>query len=130
MENVITKTGYATKVKWLIAILAIALLSCSRVVLVPEYSAGIEAQIINGAMLNDKIYIDLADADPAQRQYKNFSERYSTVEAEINSIALKNEIRKNNADMLAIISKLKTAFAKYRDDHKRNNTQICRRHRW
>jgi hypothetical protein len=121
MTKLINQAGYVTKAKWIIYLFAIILSGCSRVVLVPDYSAGIEAQIVNGAMLNDKIYLDLADVQPAQRQYKDFSERYSAVEAEINSIELKNEIRKNNTDMLAIIDKLKAAFNKYRNEHKKND---------
>ncbi|AMR32710.1 hypothetical protein A0256_15405 [Mucilaginibacter sp. PAMC 26640] len=122
MNTLINQTRQVTKAKWLIYLLAVILSGCSRVVLVPDYSAGIEAEIVNGAMLNDKLYLDLADAQPSKREYIDFSERYSSVEAVINSIQLKNEIRQKNTDMLAIINNLKAAFTKYRDEHKKNNT--------
>ena len=49
-----------------------------------------------------------------------YADRYAEVEAEINSIRLRNEVRKNNTDMLFIINKLDSGFIRFRDEHKVN----------
>ena len=98
-------------------------LSC-RVTFVPEYSSEIETQIVNGAKMNDKLYIDLLSAEDSKRTFQLFTEKYSQVEAEINSIRLKNETRKKAVEMLTIIDKLNVAFKQYRDEHKAKTTPL------
>jgi hypothetical protein len=95
-------------------------LSC-RVTLVPEYNAALEEQISKAAQANDRMYIDMLDAVPAERTYEKYKERYNVVEAEINSIQLKNEARKNNGDFLVICRNLKDAFAEAKKYHKEHN---------
>ena len=95
--------------------------SC-RVSLVPEYSAQLETQIANAAKANDRLYIDMLDVLPAQRTYDTFAVRYNDIEAEINSIQLKNEARKKNNDFMVIIKNLKDAFTEAKNYHKTNRT--------
>ena len=126
-NNVVTcqlkKTVFSdfVKEKLLLLLMVLSLFSC-RVVLVPEYRSDLEDQIISGAKLNDKLYIDLLQSDKQMRQFDLYKEQYATIAAEINSIQLKNEVRNNNANMLVIIKNLNDAFTKYRDEHKRTNT--------
>jgi hypothetical protein len=98
--------------------LLLFLIGC-KVTYVPDYDASIESEIVETAKANDKIYIELLDADPDKRGYKNFESEYITVEADINSIELKNEVRKSNSDMLDIINNhLLPKFIQYKTEHK------------
>jgi hypothetical protein len=99
------------------AILNLTTVSC-RVNLVSEYSQELETQIINGAKMNDRLYIDLLKCDTAKRNYQLFADRYANIEAEINSIRFKNETRKNPKSMNSIVDTLKNIFKKYENEHK------------
>ncbi len=95
--------------------------SC-KVMLVPQYSEELENQIANAAKATDKLYIDIMDTPFGERNYQTFSERYNEIEAEINSIQLKNEARPKNGDFLVIIKNLKDAFGEAKKYHKDHNT--------
>ena len=101
--------------------ICVLLFSC-RVVLVPEYSAELENQIVQGAKLNDRLYINLLDANPDKRSIQLYADKYAEIESEIHSILLKNETRKKNNDMLVIIRNLDSVFVKYKNHHKSKNT--------
>ncbi len=92
-----------------------------KVAWVPDYSAAIEDQIIATAQKNDRLYLDMLDVS-APNQYTFYVDRYNEIEAEINSIQLKNEARTNNTDMLKIIKNLKDAFQTYRTEHREKKT--------
>jgi hypothetical protein len=104
-----------------IFLLAFTLSSC-RVSWVPEYSAQLEDQITRAAKATDKLYIDMLDIPVNNRTYDNFKERYNEIEAEINSIKLKNEARAKNGDFLVINKNLKDAFDEAKKYHKDNST--------
>jgi len=101
--------------------LAFAIASC-KVMLVPEYNAQLDDQITNTAKATDLLYIDMLDVPQSKRTYDSFKERYNEIEAEINSIQLKNEGRPKNADFLVIIKNLKDAFAEAKKYHKDKTT--------
>lgn len=104
-----------------IFLLAHTLSSC-RVSWVPEYSAQLEDQITKAAKATDKLFIDMLDIPVNNRTYENFKERYNEIEAEINSIKLKNESRPKSADFLVINKNLKDAFDEAKKYHKENST--------
>lgn len=106
----------------LVIFFATFFLQACRVTLVPEYSAELEAQIAKTAKANDKLYIDLLDAKPEQRNYEAVNTRYNDIEAEINSIELQNQARAKNADFLVIIKNLKDAFKEAKQYHKDHTT--------
>ncbi len=95
--------------------------SC-RVTLVPEYNAQLEDQIINTAKATDRLYIDLLGASPDLRNYEVAQPRYNEIEADINSIELKNQGRIKNGDFLVIIKNLKDAFQEAKKFHKDHKT--------
>ncbi len=103
-------------------LLSTCLLFSCRVSLVPEYNAQLEDQIIKAAKETDKLYIDLLDAAPDLRHYTVAQPRYSEIEAEINSIELKNQGRIKNGDFLVIIKNLKEAFLEAKKFHKDHET--------
>jgi hypothetical protein len=110
-------------IKKTVAVFSVLLLLVScKVMLVPPYSAELENQIITNAKATDKLYIDMLDVPVANRLYDSFKDRYNEIEAEINSIQLKNEARQKNADFLVIIKNLKDAFAEAKKYHKDNKT--------
>ncbi len=114
MRNAITPS------KLMALLFALCMLTSCKVTLVPEYNAQLEDQIANAAKATDKLYIDMLDAPQTQRTYDAVHERYNEIEAEINSIELKNEARPKNEDFLIIIKNLKDAFTeakKYHKDH-------------
>lgn len=84
---------------------------------VPDYSPELEKQIVDTYKMNDKLYLDLLNEDVNDRAYKKYADRYTNVEAEINSIRIKNEIRDKNTEMLKMIDNVETLFKKYRDEH-------------
>lgn len=98
-------------------LLSITAFSC-KVQFVPEYSSELESQIVKGAKLNDKLYLEMLNVGSPNRSFANFSDRYVEIEAELNSIRLKNEGRRKNVMMLSIIDNLITEFKKLRDEHK------------
>ena len=94
------------------------MLASCKVMWVPRYSAELEDEIANTAKATDRLYIDILDTPASERKYTAFSDRYNEIEAEINSIQLKNEGRPKNADFLVIIKNLKDAFAEAKKYHK------------
>jgi len=100
----------------------VLLLLCScKASWVPEYSSVLEEKIINGAKLNEKLYLDIAvTSDTNSRNYYSWLTRYNEIELEINSIKFMNETREKNEDMLKLIGNLSNAFSRYKNEHKVN----------
>ncbi|MEO6328918.1 MAG: hypothetical protein ABIO55_08300 [Ginsengibacter sp.] len=93
-----------------------------QVRLVPQYSAELENQIINGAKMTDKLYLEMIDAPADKKNYLLYSEKYLDVETEINSILFKNEAREKAADIIKSVKILRDKFVKYKRDHKTRNS--------
>lgn len=101
--------------------LVIMVNSC-QVHLVPQYSAELEAQIINGAKITDRLYLEMIDAADDKKNYSLYSDKYLDIETEINSILFKNEARDKAKDIVASVKILRDHFVKYKQDHKTRNT--------
>jgi hypothetical protein len=89
---------------------------------VPEYSAELEDQIVSTAKATDRLYIDMLDVPVNDRDYKIVQDKYNDIEAEINSIEIKNQGRIKNGDFLVIIKNLKEAFLEAKQYHKEHKT--------
>ncbi len=89
---------------------------------VPVYSPELEKQIVDTYKINDKLYLDMLNEDVKDRTYKKNADKYTNVEAEINSIRIKNEIRDKNTEMIKMIDNIETLFKKYRDEHMKKVT--------
>ena len=98
------------------------LLQGCRVQLVPSYNAELENQIINGAKMTDKLYLEMIDAPADKKNFSLYAEKYLAAEAEINSILLKNEARSKATDIVASVKALRDYFVKAKEDHKARNT--------
>ena len=103
---------------FVLLIISIISISACKVTFVPNNDAAIEQQITDAAKENDKLYLELLAASKDKRSYQDYEKEYVQIEVEINSINLKNEARKNNKEMLDIITKLHQHFTKYRNEHK------------
>jgi hypothetical protein len=104
-------------------LLLLALTSC-RVSLVPAYSEDIAKQIENTAKFTDRLYLEINDAAPADRAYKNFAEKYRDIEVEINSLIMKNKMRPKGESLVTISKNLLDIFLRYKDMHKEKDTTI------
>lgn len=115
--------GSLKQLKYIMAfILLIALINSCQVRVVPQYSAELEGQIINGAKMTDRLYLEMIDAPEDKKNYALYSERYLTIETEINSILFKNQSREKAKDIIASVKILRDNFVKYKQDHKTRNT--------
>ena len=70
--------------------------SCS-VSLVPDYNATIYQKIIATAARNDRLYIDLLQADTTHRAFSQYAKIYAGIETSIQSIYLQYQARANNS---------------------------------
>lgn len=88
----------------------------------PKYDAELEAQIVNTAKQNDKLYFEMTDAVVSDRTYANFASRYNDLLVEINSIKLKIQGQNNNKDFLVLINTVQEQFTKYKTEHQKKDT--------
>ncbi|MDB5233001.1 MAG: hypothetical protein JWN76_3806 [Chitinophagaceae bacterium] len=92
--------------------------SACKVSWVPQYSAQLEERIANCAKANERLYLDMLDADDTARSYTHYKDRYNDIQSEISAIRLANEARKNNAEFIIINKNLSEAFAEAKNYHK------------
>ena len=112
--------GYSLKLIFSF-LLFVSAISC-RVSLVPAYSEALEAQIINASKMTNMLYLEIMDAPDEKKNYALYADKYLQIETEINSILLQNEARSNSEDIVASVQKLRDAFVKAKEDHKKRNT--------
>jgi hypothetical protein len=114
---------FTRQLKYITALICLAaMINSCQVRLVPQYSAELENQIINGAKMTDKLYLEMIDAPDDKKNYSLYSERYLDIESEINSILFKNQAREKAQDIIASVKILRDNFVKYKQDHKTRNT--------
>ena len=121
LSKSLSSSGFLRKIV-LGLLFPLAVLSGCKVQLVPVYSAELENQIIQGAKMTDMLYLEMIDAPADKRSYDLYAEKYRAIEAEINSILLKNETRAKAADIVASVTKLRDAFVNARNEHKTKGT--------
>jgi hypothetical protein len=106
------------KAKFVLLFLLVALLGSCKVTFVPDYDADISKQILDAAKANDLLYLELLAAPMDKRDYTDYTKEYLLIEGEINSLALRNEARKKNGEMMDIIKRLHAHFNEVRDEHR------------
>lgn len=104
------------------ALFLLVFLSSCQVQLVPQYSAELEQQILNGAKMSDRLYLEIINAPADKKNFELYADKYMNVEVEINSILLKNETRLKAGDIVASTQKLKDYFVKAMEEHKNRHT--------
>lgn len=99
----------------LLSLLFITAISC-KVSFVPAASAEIKAQVENTAKMTDALYLGI-EAAP-DKSYAGHAIKYAEINAEINSLVLKNTYRLKAVNFQNMIGTVKEMFLKYEGEHK------------
>lgn len=105
-------------------LVVVVLLSACRVSLVPDYNATIFQKIVSTAARNDRLYIDLMQADAGQRSFALYAKRYAALETAIQSLYLQYQARANNTAFLPILENIQTLFLKYKKEHQQHSSPL------
>lgn len=98
------------------------LLSGCTIRLVADYDAETEKAIFETAKKVDLFYVQLLDTPEDQRQYAAFADSYMTIEADLDSLLLRNKVRPKNEDSIEIVSTTLDLWVKYKNRHQQTNT--------
>lgn len=112
---------YLFKKTLFIAVLSISILNSCRVTLVPNYDAGIAAQIDNTSKTVDKFYLMMLETTSVQdggRAFNKYAEKYVDIEVELNSLLTKNKIRPLNENSTRICEITLELWIKRKVEHK------------
>lgn len=113
---------HTTLLTWLAATVLLFGLQACTVRLVDNFDSASFEETIRLSKLVERFYIDLLQSDARQRQYKNFSNRYTGLEIELRALLLRNELRPDNEDSVKIVNKLLTLWIETGNRHKEKDT--------
>lgn len=114
---------YRRRTACIISALLFALLLCGCAVkFVADYDSKTEDAIFEAAKRVDQFYGKLLDTPETERQYKVFADQYSSIEADLSSLVLRNKVRQYNEDSTEIADKILAFWQKYRGVHKERDT--------
>lgn len=82
----------------------------------PSASAEIRAQTDNLAKSIDALYGEMIGA--SDKQYVTYADKYAAINAEIQSIKLKNQFRLHSTNLQNMIGTIEIQFGQYQADHK------------
>lgn len=105
----------------LLAGVLLALTAC-KVTLLDAYDKQAEDGLLQAYGKVESLFDAIGDAQPADRAYARFAERYAAIVEMIRVQALRESARPLNAESFGIVSIIDTVFTSYRDAHKRDNT--------
>ncbi len=111
-----------TFIRVILVILPLLIISGCGIRLIAAYDANTEEAIFKCAKFVDQFYGGLLEADEGKRQYAKFANEYVAIEAEINSLLLRNKVRSLNEDSVDIAEKILNLWKKYRGRHKNRDT--------
>ena len=94
-------------------------LSC-RVTYLPSYDAEISEKIYEVARQVDRFYLLMQEN--SERNYRFYAEEYINIEAELNSLYLRNKVRPLNENSTRICEITLQLWQKYKDEHKTDKT--------
>jgi len=102
----------------ILPLLFVSFLSGCAVKFVADYDSKTEDAILDAAKRVDLFYGKLLDTPERDRQYKAFADQYSSIEADLSSLVLRNKVRQYNEDSTQIAETILSLWQKYRDLHK------------
>lgn len=111
-----------TFVRVVFVILLLLIISGCGIRLIAAYDANTEEAIFKCAKLVDRFYGELLEVDEGKRQYAKFANEYVAIEAEINSLVLRNKVRSLNEDSVDIAERILRLWQKYGNRHKDRDT--------
>jgi hypothetical protein len=106
----------------MLPLLFASLLAGCAVKFVADYDSKTEDAIFEAAKRVDQFYGKLLDTPETERQYKAFADQYSSIEADLSSLVLRNKVRQYNEDSTEIADKILAFWQKYRGVHKERDT--------
>jgi hypothetical protein len=89
---------------------------------VADYDSKTEDAIFEAAKHVDHFYGTLLDTSEDIRRYNAFTDQYSSIEADLSSLVLRNKVRQYNEDSTEIAEKILSFWQKYRRLHKERDT--------
>jgi len=99
-------------------LLTVALSGCT-VKFVADYDAKTEEQMFAAAKRVDTFYGKLLEVQEDKREYSMFSGDYIAIEADLNSLVLRNKVRELNEDSIKISETILKLWIKYKEKHKK-----------
>lgn len=102
--------------------LLILLLCGCAVKFVADYDSKSEDAIFEAAKRVDAFYGKLLDSPEQERQYESFAGQYSSIEADLSSLVLRNKVKQYNEDSTQIAETIVDFWTKYRGVHKERDT--------
>ena len=98
-----------------------AVVGCS-VKFVADYDSVAFEEILATAKNVDKFYGTLLDTDPGARSYALFASQYIALQADIQGIVTRNQVRALNAESTEIAQTILLLFTKVKERHKSQDT--------
>jgi hypothetical protein len=95
-------------------------LSCG-VRYVANYNATLSNDVIAVAKRVDSFYAHLIDAPDSLRTFDKYREEYTSIEVDLNSIVMRNQIRPLNKESTQIAKNALGLWLKFRAEHKKKN---------
>lgn len=89
---------------------------------IATYDIKTEEAIFKSAKLIDQFYGTLLETPENQREYAKFSDIYVSIEAELNSLVLRNKVRTLNEDSIEISERILKLWQKHKERHKKKDT--------
>lgn len=99
-----------------------AFFSSCTVQYVAEYDESIKNEIVRIAAQVEMFYADILETDEAERVYKNFRDRYISIEVDLRTLLLKNKIRPLNEESTRQTEIALELWIDDKEQHKIENT--------
>jgi hypothetical protein len=90
--------------------------------LIAAYDEKTEEAIFASAKEVDQFYGRLLEAKEEERLYSKYSEEYVRIEAQLNSLVLRNKVRGLNDDSTDISERILRLWRRYKDKHQEKDT--------
>lgn len=122
-ENIMKKQLIRYLPILLFSLVLLAINGC-RVTFVPAYNTQVATQIDETAKTVDKFYLSMLETttvEDSTRSYTFFINQYVSIEAELNSLFIKNKIRPLNQNSTRICEITLQLWQKYKEEHKKKN---------
>lgn len=102
----------------LLALLGAVLLAGCSLTLIDEFDKDTLDATFAVARKVDEFYARLLDRPAGDRRYAELSDAYNAIEADLNSLVLRNKVRPYNEDSVTIVTNALTLWQKYKAGHK------------
>jgi hypothetical protein len=110
------------RARYLYLVFCLFLFSSCSFNLLPPFSKELATQIANTAKSVDLFYLNMLEkSKPGARPYSGYVDGYIEIEAELNSLYMKNRLRPLNKESIRNCEIVLTIWRDYKEDHKKKN---------